>query len=152
MVNADIEKMNHWRYPPPYDVYDVTPSAEDVQAMLDPLGDTWFSADDAAYGDLAGFFEFGHQGRVVEIGLGLRPDLTGRGIGTSFVAAGMAFALSRWKLSAFAVDVLPWNARAMRAYEAAGFERGVTYVRRFDDGNEREFVRMSRPSDLSAPA
>jgi RimJ/RimL family protein N-acetyltransferase len=42
--------------------------------------------------------------------------------------------------------VLPWNERAIRAYEHVGFVRGDRYVRRFEDGAAREFVRMERPA------
>jgi len=42
------------------------------------------------------------------------------------------------------LDVFPWNERAIKAYEHAGFERGEVYVRRFDGGIERRFLRMSR--------
>jgi ribosomal-protein-alanine N-acetyltransferase len=80
----------------------------------------------------------------VEIGLGLRPDLTGRGLGPAYIESGLAFARDRWAPARFALDVYPWNERAIRAYERVSFTRGDRYVRRFDDGDEREFLRMTR--------
>jgi RimJ/RimL family protein N-acetyltransferase len=108
--------------------------------------DVWFAVDDAQTGDLVGFAELTRIGDLVEIGLGMRPDTTGLGLGAPFTEAVMAFARERWRPSGFALDVLPWNERAMRAYERAGFVRGERYVRRFEDGTEREFVRMDRPA------
>jgi [ribosomal protein S18]-alanine N-acetyltransferase len=82
----------------------------------------------------------------VEVGLGLRPDQTGRGLGPAYIESGLAFARDRWAPARFALDVYPWNERAIRAYEHVGFVRGERYVRRFDDGAEREFLRMTRPA------
>lgn len=153
---ADADAVASWRYPPPYDVYDVPEDASMDAEMRDPRrwGASWFAADDAGSRELAGFLELAASESesddathvVVEVGLGLRPDLTGRGIGTSFVEAALDFARDRWQPRAFALDVLPWNERAIRCYERAGFARGEVYVRRFPDGNEVTFLRMSRPA------
>ena len=118
--------------------------------MRDPArwGELEFAVDDAESGELVGFLELDGDrgpGACVEIGLGLRPDLTGRGLGPAFVGAAMAFARERWHPTTFALDVFPWNERAIRAYERAGFERGEVYVRTFPDGNEVTFLRMARP-------
>lgn len=116
--------------------------------MLDPTAwpDVWFAADDSDTGELVGFAELRGLHDMVEIGLGLRPDLTGRGLGPSFIEALMAFARERWHPARFGLDVLPWNERAIRAYEEAGFLRGEVYVRRFPGGAEVEFLRMERPA------
>ena len=86
----------------------------------------------------------------VAIGPGLRPDLTGRGLGPIYTEAARAFARQRWRPSMSGLDVGPWTERAIRAYERAGFERGDIYVRRFPDGNEVTFLRMARPADPGA--
>ena len=80
----------------------------------------------------------------VELGLGMRPDRTGLGLGAAFVEAAMAFARDRWVPRSFGLDVFPWNERAIRSYERAGCSRGEVYVRRFDGGNEVTFLRMGR--------
>jgi ribosomal-protein-alanine N-acetyltransferase len=114
-------------------------------------GELEFAVDDAETAELVGFLELTaieDQG-CVEIGLGLRPDLTGRGLGPDYIGAAMAFARERWSPITFVLDVFPWNERAIRAYERAGFERGEVYVRTFPDGNEVTFLRMSRPAGPS---
>jgi [ribosomal protein S18]-alanine N-acetyltransferase len=155
-TEADADGVASWRYPAPSDAYDASQDPSLDQEMRDPSrwGATWFAADDADTGTLAGFLELvasesdTDQGtRVeVEVGLGLRPDLTGIGIGPSFVEAALGFARERWQPSTFALDVFPWNERAIRCYEQTGFERGEVYARRFDDGNEVTFLRMMRPA------
>jgi [ribosomal protein S18]-alanine N-acetyltransferase len=151
-TEADADAVAGWRYPPPYDVYDASEDPSMHIEMRDPQrwGVTWFAADDADSGELAGFLEMvatepDEAGRAeVEVGLGLRPDLTGRGLGSAFVEAALGFARDRWRPRTFALDVFPWNERAIRCYERAGFGRGEIYVRRFPDGNEVTFLRMSR--------
>jgi ribosomal-protein-alanine N-acetyltransferase len=147
-TGADADAVASWRYPPPYDAYDTSEDPSFEAGLRDPArwGAFEFAVDDPETGELVGFLELTAikgQG-CVEIGLGLRPDLTGRGLGPAYIEAAMTFALERWTPSTFALDVFPWNERAIRAYERAGFERGEVYVRTFPDGNEVTFLRMSR--------
>ena len=141
---ADADAMLAWRYDPPYDTYD--PAVED--GYRDSVGSpTWFAAVDPDDGTLVGFLECRVADREVEIGLGLRPDLVGRGIGLSFVETIVGFIRDRWAPDAITLDVFPWNERAIRAYERAGFVRGVEYERTFKDGATRKFLRMTRALD-----
>jgi ribosomal-protein-alanine N-acetyltransferase len=146
LTTADVRAIETWRYPWPYDRYDLATDPGEVDIMLAAAdsGEGWFAADDAETGELVGFLEFVVLADEVEIGLGLRPDLTGRGLGAAYIESGLAFARGRWAPVRFALDVYPWNERAIRAYEHAGFTRGDRYVRHSDDGNEREFLRMRR--------
>jgi ribosomal-protein-alanine N-acetyltransferase len=85
-----------WRYDPPYDFYDAVADPEDLAELLDPVqraGRDFAVRDDS--GNLVGFFMFKRQRDTVEVGLGLRPDLTGRGRGLSFLLAGLEFARGR---------------------------------------------------------
>ncbi|MGE5227429.1 MAG: GNAT family N-acetyltransferase [Planctomycetaceae bacterium] len=145
---ADARAVAAWRYPPPYDVYDEASDPDDLEALMDATSwpGVYFAVDDADTEALAGFLELRHDGDEVELGLGMSPDLTGQGLGPSFVGTALAFARERWSPSTFALDVLPWNERAIRAYEHAGFVRGEVYVRRFPNGVERTFLRMTRPA------
>lgn len=154
LTEHDADAIAGWRYPAPYDVYDASEDPSFEQGMRDPKrwGELEFAVDDAETGELAGFLELTASAdhESVEIGLGLRPDLAGRGLGPSYIEAAMAFARERWRPSTFVLDVFPWNERAISAYERAGFERGDIYVRRFPDGNEVTFLRMARPADPGA--
>ena len=155
-TEADADGVTNWRYPPPYDAYDVSrdQSLDDEMRDESRWGASWFAADDAGSGELAGFLELvageseSEAGTLVEveIGLGLRPDLTGRGIGVELVHAALDFSRERWSPTWFALDVCPWNERAIRCYQNAGFERGEVYDRVFEDGNEVTFLRMLRPA------
>jgi ribosomal-protein-alanine N-acetyltransferase len=90
-----------------------------------------------------GIFTFIQRGGVIEIGLAMRPDLTGRGLGLSFVEAGLNFARHRYAPTRFTLDVATFNVRAQRVYERAGFRPLDTFSRRFK-GKQCEFLAMSR--------
>jgi [ribosomal protein S18]-alanine N-acetyltransferase len=135
-----------WRYPAPYDVYDMT-DAEPAD-LLDP--DLGFHA--LLRGDrLAGFRSFGPDGRVpgwayddsaLDTGGGLRPELVGQGLGREAIATGLAYGRAKFAPPAFRVTVATFNTRALRTVEALGFER----VARFDAARDgRSFEVLVRP-------
>src|SRR5688572_17673230 len=128
MLQAHAEAIATWRYEPPYSFYDADADADDLALLLD--ADTRRGRYFAAFGEnaaLVGFFEFKTDGDEVVIGLGLRPDLTGRGLGLAFVEAGLDFARERFEPTGFRLSVAAFNERAIRVYERAGFVRGRTY-------------------------
>jgi [ribosomal protein S18]-alanine N-acetyltransferase len=150
---ADVEAIAGWRYPAPYDFYDWNPG-DDPAEMLDPPSGCVVADDDG--GALAGFVCFGAAAQVsggqraglyeeplLDLGLGLRPDLAGRGFGLGFVRAALAVGAARAAPPGFRLSVAAFNERAIRVYERAGFERGE----RFDSpvgGAETAFLLMRR--------
>jgi ribosomal-protein-alanine N-acetyltransferase len=137
-----------WKYPPPYDFYDAIDDPEDLDELLNPdrrRGRYFEAVDDA--GNLVGFFEYKREVKPLEIGLGLRPDLTGRGLGLDFVRAGMAFARSEFGARSLSLAVAVFNERARKIYERAGFRPAGRYLHRIM-GTDHEFLRMIYdPSD-----
>jgi len=146
MSQDEAEAIADWRYEPPYDFYDWPADHRDLEELLDPVrrGDHYFSARDAA-GELVGFFGFGHKGDVVGVGVGLRPDLTGRGLGQSFLEAGLAFARERLTPTRFKLSVADFNVRAITVYERAGFVTTRSYMHE-TNGGLFSFVEMERPA------
>ena len=135
-----------WRYPAPYDCYDMTDG--DPVELADPA--TGFFA--LLEGDrLVGFRSFGPDGRVpgweyddsaLDTGGGLRPDLVGQGRGREAITAGLAFGRARFSPPAFRVTVASFNARALQTVESLGFVR----TGRFDATRDgRPFEVLVRP-------
>ena len=84
--SARVREVAEWRYEPPYDFYDLASDPDDEAAMRDPARAEHCRAVLAADGErLDAFWYFDWHGDVVEVGIGLRPDLTGRGLGESFL-------------------------------------------------------------------
>ena len=94
-------------------------------------------------GEVVGFFEFFHHDGVLQIGLGLHPDLTRRGDGLSFVMAGLSFATNKFALKLFKLSVATFNVRAIKVYERAGFRETRTFWNEINS-SVYEFVEMSR--------
>jgi ribosomal-protein-alanine N-acetyltransferase len=104
-------------------------------------------------GELVGFFSFGPGGQLpsfdyaddgsLDIGLGLRPDLTGRGLGLEFVLAGLEFGRRRFAPAGFRLAVATFNERAIQVYESAGFRR-VTVFTHHTNGGDYPFLLMTR--------
>jgi ribosomal-protein-alanine N-acetyltransferase len=133
-----------WRYDPPYDFYDAVADPEDLTELLDPVQrESRYFAVLGDPGSLEGFFMFKQAGGAVEVGLGLRPDLTDRGRGLSFLLAGLEFARGRYAPTLFRLAVAAFNQRAIRVYEQAGFRQVESYMHR-TNGGEHAFLRMER--------
>ena len=147
LAQADAEAIARWRYPEPYSFYDTAADEDDLAELLDPTwrGEAYAAVDDAG-GELVGFFSFKRkEPGTLELGLGLRPDHTGRGLGLEFVRAGLDEARSRLGPERFTLAVAAFNARAIAVYERAGF-REVRRYRHHTGGADWEFVEMRRPA------
>ena len=156
MNKAEASAITAWRYEGRYAIYNTPPDdPASLTEMLDRRSPYYTVRD--AEGQIIGFFAFGTSslvwdygtpgiyinGRTVPVGLGMRPDQTGKGLGLSFVNAGLKFAQKRFRPERFCLYVFTWNERAIRVYERAGFERGRVLVTTNEDG-EHEFLEMQR--------
>ena len=150
MDDADANEVARWRHDPPYDFYDSTADPTDPAELLhqERRRGVYFSVLDGE-NRLTGFFQFEKFERrdgTVEVGLGLRPDLTGKGPGAGFVLSGRAFARAaraRFSPQRFTPSGTTFDERAIGAYERVGFRRGEVYTHE-TNGGEYEFLPMWR--------
>jgi RimJ/RimL family protein N-acetyltransferase len=149
---TDTRAIVAWRYDPPYDFYDLDP--EDAEAFLAPEAASVIAED--GDGRLLGFASFGFSGRVpggesagvydeplVDVGLGMPPNLVGTGLGAAFCQAVLDYAEVCYRPAGFRLTVAAFNQRAIRVYERLGFEIGERFpsdVR----GEPVEFMVMRR--------
>ena len=139
LTEEQAHEIAEWRYEFPYEWYDTASDPRRVELFANPARRDGLRAvvDD---GRLIGFFNFVREGDEVRIGLGIRPDLTGRGLGSQFIGAGLEYATKEWSPKRFRLWVAWWNERALRAYRRAGFREIETH-----DAKSR-FVEMERPA------
>jgi [ribosomal protein S18]-alanine N-acetyltransferase len=144
MEDEEATQISGWHYESPYDFYNATSDQEDLQELLDPKRrkDTYFSVFDEG-GVLVGFFQFERDDRTVVVGLGMRPDLTGKGLGVDYLLAGLEFARRRYSPERFTLSVATFNERAILVYERAGFRRD-TFYKHNTNGGEYLFLSMAR--------
>jgi ribosomal-protein-alanine N-acetyltransferase len=146
MTEAEANEIAAWHYEPPYDFYDVVNDPEQETEILDPeYRAAHYHAVRDEKGDLVGFFEYKAHGEELEVGLGLRPDLVGAGIGADFVQSGLEFGRQLHSPTRFTLEVAKFNDRARLVYQRVGFtisgESTHTIL-----GKEWNFHKMSRPT------
>jgi len=143
-----------WRYAPPYHLYNAAPGEpeEAVGVMTDPQFAYHSICNER--GEVEAFCCFGGDARVpggdyaseaVDIGLGVRPDLTGRGHGHAYVRAALTIAVSDHSRTVLRVTVAAFNTRALRVWEKAGFSRTARFQRIADDLTFIVLTRAAEP-------
>jgi ribosomal-protein-alanine N-acetyltransferase len=153
MNDEEARAVVAWRYEAPYDFYDMANDPEGQEYLLGPPERRSGYYAVLSGGELVGFFCFGPGGQLpdfdypddgsVDIGLGLRPDLTGRGLGLEFLLAGLEFGRRRFAPAGFRLFVATFNERAIRIYERAGFRRVEVHIHH-TNGSDYPFLLMTR--------
>ena len=121
----------HWQYEAPYDIYNLASSDPEniLRYLLDPQNA--FRGIYGPQGHLEAYCSFGPDGQVsggdystpaLDIGLGIRPDLTGQGRGSEYVNAVIDFACHTYTPDRLRVTIAAFNKRALRVWEKAGFQ------------------------------
>ncbi len=121
MTHEEALEVARWRYPSPYDFYNWDNDPEDLQELLEPPeGVTYWTVSDQA-STMVGFLEFQFKEGRLHLGLGMRPDLTGKGLGLSLVARALRLAEDEWGVQSVDLLVAEFNVRAITVYRRAGF-------------------------------
>jgi len=146
LTNAEARAVSGWRYEGRYSLYDGDPQG--LEGLLDPAnGYHGVTEDDQP--ELIGFCCFGPDARVPEftydddaldVGGGLRPDLTGRGMGAQLAETALAFAAAEFSPTRYRVTVASFNLRALRMAERCGFHLQA----KFESPTNREFVVLTK--------
>src|ERR1022692_4157762 len=149
MAGAHAADIVTWRYPAPYDCYDMT--AADPAFLADPASGYFALTDE---GRLIGFRSFGADGQVpggaydtsaLDTGGGLRPELTGRGLGRRAITTGLDFGRRQFATDASRVTIATFNARAQRVVTSLGF-RNIGSFQAAADGRSYEMLTRRRVS------
>lgn len=148
MTEEHARTISTWRYGGPYAVYDL--SRDSIQSLLHPRYDYYAVTDES--GQVVGYCCFGADAQVpggrygdqkaLDVGLGLRPDLTGKGLGSQFLTTILDFAQERYHPAQFRLTVATFNRRAIRVYEQAGCQRSHLFSIAGTDG-QRDYVQMT---------
>lgn len=132
----------HWHYDGIYGFYDMEADEEDLAAFLDSeqRNESIYAVTDED--QLIGFFSINKgENNTIDIGLGLRPDLTGQNKGYTFLTMGMNYIIEHFSPSFISLAVATFNKRAIKVYRKAGFQETTTFIQS-TNGGEFEFVIM----------
>jgi RimJ/RimL family protein N-acetyltransferase len=145
-----------WRYPDPYEMYNADPAnlADDVAALINPEYN--YYAIFNASKEFVAFCCFGADAQVaggayadpaLDVGAGIRPELTGLGYGGAIIQAILKFGARRFNPPAFRVTVAAFNQRALRACKSVGFQVKARFDRPSD---QSEFVVLLKKRRLAS--
>ena len=155
------EIINNWHYDGIYSFYDMTADEEDLKVFTDRgyWKDTIFAVLNEN-NELVGWSSFYLENEIVWLSLGLKPGLTGIGLGEEFVSECVNFAKSHYKpnkqIVKFDVALFnqsaikdlgagfgPFNQRAIKVYERVGFSEFGRVIKHTRKGRV-EFIQMKR--------
>ncbi len=106
---------------------------------MSPRGDIYYMVKKG--NEEIGFFCYEIEEESLEIGLGMKPGLTGRGMGLDYLNAGINFAISKYNPKKITLSVATFNKRAIKVYKRAGFAIVKTFMQDIN-GNRLEFLKM----------
>ncbi|WP_316572865.1 GNAT family N-acetyltransferase [Neobacillus sp. YIM B06451] len=137
-----------WKYEPPYDFYNSSASSEGIEELMELP----YYAVLNSNGELIGFFCIGESAQVpagaemgaysdgfIDIGLGMKPELTGNGFGFAFFTRILGYLQVKLHGVLFRLTVAAFNERAVRLYRNVGFEESMRFYR-----GAIEFIVMER--------
>lgn len=129
MTMEYAEVISDWKYPNEYAIYSFNNDSETLHELMT---ENYYACLDQG-NKLIGYFCFGKAAQIptvegnvyddnmLDIGLGLSPELCGQKAGSSFLEAGMEYARDKWETVAFRLSVADFNLRAIKVYEKVGF-------------------------------
>ena len=130
MTKSQAKEILNWRYPPPYDLYNQEETTESLAELMDQSHRA--IVDQANH--LIGFYCTGQPAQVpkghefnvyekayLDIGLGMKPELTGKKLGREF----LAFILNELKADNTRLSVATFNHRAFGSMKRLGLNEQI---------------------------
>ncbi|WBW96412.1 GNAT family N-acetyltransferase [Oceanirhabdus sp. W0125-5] len=147
----EAKEISKWIYEEAYSIYSMDQSDECINELLNG---NYFSVSDRE-NNLVGYYCFGEAAQVpagnqfgvydskeyIDIGLGIKPDLCGQGLGVNFLSSGLDFARNKLSAKGFRLTVAAFNQRAIKVYERADFKK-VNSFERISESGKIEFWVM----------
>ena len=114
-----------WHYDGQYAFYDMKNDHEDYDEIISPQlrKNNYFQVLDTN-DNLVAFFCLDpdkEKKEQVEVGLGLAPDLTGRGLGSEFMSVIENYVKNNYDYQVIILAVADFNLRAIKVYQTAGY-------------------------------
>ncbi|KSU81081.1 Ribosomal protein S18 acetylase RimI [Fictibacillus enclensis] len=138
----------NWKYEAPYDLYNMATSRESMNELIENHYSVVLDEGDK----LVGFFCTGTSAQVpagelagayekdaLDIGLGMNPELTGRGNGSMFFSFILGYLEGQFSKFSYRLTVASFNERAIHLYQKFGFRETLAFHR-----EEVEFIVMVR--------
>lgn len=149
---ASARQFLKWKYEPPYEIYNYSPEhfEEDLAYHLD-LANNLYSL--YREDELFGYCSYGRDAQVpggdyseeaLDIGMMIKPELTGQGQGSNHANEVIRYGISKYKPKKLRVTILESNLRARRVWEKNGFKTNQSFERNSD---QLRFVILTRDAE-----
>jgi len=153
LTPEQIRAMLQWQYDGPYALYNMQTDDEAGQIAFfsDPVNGYFAIVNEN--GGLLVTCNYGADGRVpggsyddsaIDVGISMRPDLTGKGNGRIYAKAVFNFARQQYPTLNLRVTIAEFNGRSQRVCEKHGFQVVQRFLRPSD---QMPFVIMLLESD-----
>lgn len=154
MTEPDAREMLSWQYEPPYAMYSMTTiddadMPDEVAYLLD-ADNHFYAIYDS--GEMIGHCVFHAEARVsgdsyaedaLDVGIGMRPDMTGQGRGRDITRQVLNFAREQYAPSMYRATIIAWNKRA----QAVCLQNGFRQSRRFASDDGRQWVVLLKEAE-----
>lgn len=140
-----LEIANEWKYEGEYAFYDMTEDLDDYNEFIDEK-ERENTYEFLYEGKLIGYFLLIQNNCEVEIGLGLKSEYCGQGIGKRFIRLIEEYALKRFYFNTFKMNVAAFNTRAIACYQSCGYQKTREIMQK-TNGGEYLFVEMIKQLD-----
>jgi ribosomal-protein-alanine N-acetyltransferase len=139
------EIANNWKYDGIYSFYDFTEDPDDYLELTDPNKRQNRNYSCFIDNDLVGFYSYDIlENKKIELGLGLKPDYTGKGFGYNFIKGIIEHLNSlHIDISYLTLRVAQFNKRAIKVYKKLGFIETEVYMQS-TNGGKYEFIKMEK--------
>ena len=132
LTEADKRAICAWRYGGDYAIYELPPYEtleQEKREFMDPAAEKHYLG--FFHGDmLVGYVNLRERGDQALVGVGVAPDLCGRGYGQAILEQVFRLSQERYPGKPLCLEVRVWNRRAIRCYHRAGFRiEGEPYQR-----------------------
>lgn len=146
MTEGEKETVCGWKYPGEYAAYNMPTYEEQKEkgiALMNPARTkNYYSYFD---GDiLIGFTNILEEENEVFIGIGVDPELCGKGYGQKILNVVSGITTQLYPNKREYLEVRTWNTRAVRCYEKAGFKIDGEAFEQQTDMGKGTFYRMIR--------
>ena len=137
---ASARQFLQWKYEPPYEIYNYSPEhfEEDLIYHINPVNNMYSMYRDD---ELVGYCSYGRDAQVpggdyseeaLDIGMMIKPELTGQGQGSNYANAVIKNGITKYQPEKLRVTILGTNLRAIRVWEKNGFQQTQSFGRKSD--------------------
>jgi len=141
-----------WKYEAPYEIYNYDPAhfEKDLAYHLNPVNNIHSIYRE---NELIGYCSFGRDAQVpggdysenaLDIGMMIKPELTGQGMGSSFVANIIQHAVTEYIPTKLRVTIMASNLRARRVWEKNDFVTAQQFSGNMGDKGRSDFVILTK--------